>query len=401
MKNTNLLTLIALTLTTYNASYLCGAQNRAATHEESKKEKAQEQQSKEIVTLKEQEDSIYRNLYDTLLTLPKELCRLIAQYACRGCMQIKLGQEISCVALLPDNKIVFPAQSFYDEQHCCIYPLSIFNMTQLKEEKKLVGHADPILALATLHNHKLASASRDKTVRIWDINTSQCTYTFSGHKEAVSALAELSKDLLASAGDDGTIQIWNHKVGGEPRHVILFDSEKRTYIMQLIVLSNKTLLAIDSLNQLKVFDVNTGACIRDITTELPIYRATEAQKDSVMLLLNDGQDSQRQVLQRWDSRTGRCLDSRSVVGAESISTKKDVMFSSKTITSLTALPNNTIAFGREDGTIIFCDAITYKRFNKIKAICSKKESTPVTFLAMLPSGHLISSAHDGTKIWFL
>lgn len=410
MNNKNFLYLITLILTASTISPLCGAQGRTATHEESKKEKAQEQQPKTIV-LEEQEDSICQQLYVTLLSMPEELCRLIAKYACRGCMSLQKASDsvaqinknaISCMAFLPGNKIVFPAKGSYNRQQNNIsFPLCIFNIRQQKEEQRLLGHTCTILALATLHNNKIASGSMDKTIRIWDTKTAECTYIFSEHKEAVSALAELSEDSLASASYDGTIKIWNYKTSGKPQRTIDFDSETGAYLTQLIVLAPNTLLAIDSTKPLKVFNTGTGARLKSIPIALPITAVAKTQEGSVVLLLTE-QDSQRQVLQQWDPMTSRCLDSRTIVHSENIFTKKNTMFSSQPITSLTTLPNNIIAFGRENGTIIFRDATTYEpRPNKIKAVYAKKECAPITFLATLSSDRLIASSSDGTTIWFL
>jgi glucose/arabinose dehydrogenase len=57
--------------------------------------------------------------------------------------------------------------------------------------------------------HLLASASEDKTVRLWDPATGQHERTLAGHAGPVRSVA-FSPDgrLLASAGDDGTVRLW-------------------------------------------------------------------------------------------------------------------------------------------------------------------------------------------------
>ena len=76
----------------------------------------------------------------------------------------------------------------------------------------LEGHSDRVLALSLLIDGQLASCSSDGTIKLWDPNSGLCTATFEG-QESVSALAVLPGDRLASGCDDGTIKIWDSASG--------------------------------------------------------------------------------------------------------------------------------------------------------------------------------------------
>jgi WD40 repeat protein len=56
----------------------------------------------------------------------------------------------------------------------------------------------------------LASASQDRTIKLWDMASGQNTATLRGHAEAVLSVA-FSPDgkILASAGQDKTIKLWD------------------------------------------------------------------------------------------------------------------------------------------------------------------------------------------------
>nr|AAL90338.1 RE19540p [Drosophila melanogaster] len=56
----------------------------------------------------------------------------------------------------------------------------------------------------------LASGSRDKTIRIWDVSVGLCLLTLSGHDNWVRGLAfHPGGKYLVSASDDKTIRVWD------------------------------------------------------------------------------------------------------------------------------------------------------------------------------------------------
>ena len=81
--------------------------------------------------------------------------------------------------------------------------------------RPLAGHRAAVYAIA-FHpdGRRLATASLDHTLKIWDADQGRTVRTFTGHDEKVVTLA-FSADgkWLASAGLDRTVRLWNVTAG--------------------------------------------------------------------------------------------------------------------------------------------------------------------------------------------
>ena len=79
----------------------------------------------------------------------------------------------------------------------------------LSEPFAIRGHKDSINCLALLPNGRFASASDDKTIKIWDLDTKSIVQTIETNEKDIKMLRVLPSGLLASVSKDCSIKIWN------------------------------------------------------------------------------------------------------------------------------------------------------------------------------------------------
>ena len=123
-----------------------------------------------------------------------------------------LEVEGDAVAFSPDGKCIATASGLGSWA-------TLYDSGTGAERCRLEGHTDDILHVAFDSDGKrIATASRDRTIRIWEAASGKPVHELTGHTGAVRCVAfSAHGEYIASASDDNSTRLWDSRAGEEVR----------------------------------------------------------------------------------------------------------------------------------------------------------------------------------------
>ncbi|HEY9708509.1 MAG TPA: DnaJ domain-containing protein, partial [Oculatellaceae cyanobacterium] len=174
---------------------------------------------------------------------------------------------VSCLAFSRDRKILASASGDRTIRLWGGYTREI--------KRTLNGHSDTVWSVAiSPDGQTLASGSTDKTIRLWSLCSSEQPRILSGHSAWVTSVAiSPNGNILASGSTDGTIRLWNLHNGELLRTI----EGQSTGIFSVAFSPDGQTLASGTMKAVKLWKINTGELIQTLCGCSPVAFSPDGQ----------------------------------------------------------------------------------------------------------------------------
>jgi WD40 repeat protein len=219
--------------------------------------------------------------------------------------RFQFGSQVLAMALSADGKRL--ASASQDQT------IRLWDVARGEELNQLRGHEGRVSSLAFAPDGKtLVSGSWDRTLRVWDIASAKELQRFTGHPREVLCVA-FSRDgqTLASGGRDATLWLWQAATG-KPLRPLLPGHQKAVRALAFAP-DGKTLASGGDDGAIRLWDMATGRLVRQLGLLPGAWHCLAFAPDGRTLAAG-GQDADK-AIRLWDVATGKEL--RPLLGHQS------------------------------------------------------------------------------------
>ncbi|MGF2014027.1 beta-propeller domain-containing protein [Nostoc sp. DedVER01b] len=256
--------------------------------------------------------------------------------------------------------------------------IKLWDVATGKPVQTLTGHSGWVYSVVfSPDGQRLASASTDNTIKLWDVATGKVVQTLTGHSNWVNSVV-FSPDgqKLASASADNTIKLWDVATG----KVVQTLTGHSGWVYSVVFSPDGQRLASASAdNTIKLWDVATGKVVQTLTGDSGWVYSVVFSPDGQRL----ASASTDNTIKLWDVTKGKALQTLTGHSSE----VNSVVFSPD---------GQRLASASSDNTIKLWDVATGKAVQTLTG-----HSSGVYSVVFSPDGQRLASASlDNTiKLW--
>jgi WD40 repeat protein len=201
---------------------------------------------------------------------------------------------VSGVAVTPDGKLAVSASG--DKT------LKVWDLETGDARRTLQGHSLPVRGVAvTTDGKRVVSASEDKTLKVWDLETGHPLCTMVGHNNFVHGVAVTPDGRRAvSASQDKTLKVWDLE-SGRTLHTLEGHSDAVRGVA--VMADGKRAVSASHDGTLKVWDLETGLTLRTLEGHSRWVSGVAVATNGPWAVSASGDNT----LKVWDLETGRAL----------------------------------------------------------------------------------------------
>jgi WD40 repeat protein len=240
--------------------------------------------------------------------------------------------------------------------------------------RTLTGHENWVNALAVLDADRVVSASDDRTLKVWDLDSGHPVQSLEGHGGRVNALAMLDGRRVVSASDDRTLKVWDL----DRRQAVMTLEGHGGRVYAVVVLDEQRLVSGSYDRTLKVWDLDRGQAVMTLEGHGGWVAALVAVHGRYLVSSSDDC-----TLKVWDLDSGHPV--------QSLEGHRDW------VKALAVLDERRVISASDDGTLKVWDLDGGHALLTLKGHGGGERA-----VAVLDEHRLVSAPDDGTlKVWNL